>query len=99
MLGWVLQHGQDDNPSGQFATNVRELVDDLIDFLDGIDSDPDLEPNLGSVGDQHFDQTTWAGGTSRDLEVDDGNSGVADLDGLLEQVGCGGWQGDRTGMG
>ena len=26
-------------------------------------------------------------------------AGIGDLDGLLEQTGCGGWQGDRTGMG
>jgi hypothetical protein len=59
----------------------------------------DREPSLGSVGDVHFNQERWSKGDSRDIEIDDGDSGVADLDGLLEQVGCGGWQGDRTGMG
>ena len=57
------------------------------------------EPSLGSVGDVHFDQRRWAAGDRRDLEQDDGESGIGDLDGMLEQVGCGGWQGDRTGMG
>lgn len=60
------------------------------------DSDP-AEPALGSL-DGQSDQTQWAAGGRRDLEQDLAVSGIADLDGLLEQVGCGGWQGDRTGM-
>jgi hypothetical protein len=88
----------------------RELEDSVDDGpcdddeLDGPEngadeeSDP-AEPSLGSVGDMHFDQTRWAAGDRRDLEQDPADSGIADLDGLLEQVGCGGWQGDQTGMG
>lgn len=60
------------------------------------DSDP-AEPALGSL-DGQSDQTQWAAGDRRDLEQDPADSGIVDLDGLLEQVGCGGWQGDRTGM-
>jgi hypothetical protein len=60
------------------------------------DSDP-AEPALGSL-DEQADQTGWAAGGRRDLELDPAESGIVDLDGLLEQVGCGGYQGDRTGM-
>jgi hypothetical protein len=89
------------------STELEEQVDDQPcddNELDGPEngedeeSDP-AEPSLGSVGDLHFDQTRWADGCRRDLEQDGADSGIADPDGLLEQVGCGGWQGDRTGMG
>jgi hypothetical protein len=30
----------------------------------------------------HFDQERWAHGSSRDLEQDDGETGIADQDGL-----------------
>src|SRR4051812_11134423 len=40
----------------------------------------DSEPNLGSL-DHHDNQERWASGTRRDLEVDGGESGIADLDG------------------
>jgi len=33
------------------------------------DADP-AEPSFGSVGDMHFDQTKWADGGRRDLELD-----------------------------
>ncbi|MET4230194.1 hypothetical protein ABIA85_003461 [Bradyrhizobium sp. LA6.10] len=29
--------------------HARELIKDLIDFLDQLDADPDLEPSFGSV--------------------------------------------------
>jgi hypothetical protein len=41
------------------------------------------------------DQAAWAVGDRRDLEVDGAESGIGSPDGMLEQVGCGGWQGDR----
>jgi hypothetical protein len=81
----------------------RELEDQVDDSpcddneLDGPengedeDSDP-AEPSLGSVGDVHFDQTRWAAGNRRDLEVDDAESGIADQDGLDEQVPFRDWQ-------
>jgi hypothetical protein len=67
---------------------------------DGADDERggDDEPSMGSL-DGRGEQIGWAAGDRRDLEVDGAESGVADLDGMLEQVGCGGWQGDRTGMG
>jgi hypothetical protein len=46
-LGWVLEHEQDNNPDSFYVTNCRELVDMMLEFLDGIEEDPDLEPTLG----------------------------------------------------
>jgi hypothetical protein len=46
----------------------------------------------------HLDQTRWAAGGRRDLELDDGDSGIGDHDGLLEQVGQPDWQGARGGI-
>jgi hypothetical protein len=51
------------------------------------------EPSLGSVGDVHLDQERWAAGGRRDLEQDDGESGIGDQDGLDEQVPFRDWQG------
>jgi hypothetical protein len=53
--------------------------------------DSDLEPSLGSLDSNHS-QERWAGGDRRDLEQDPTESGIADLDGLLEQVGTQDWQ-------
>jgi hypothetical protein len=64
-----------------------ELEDD-----DPAEDDGLREPSLGSVGDVHFDQRRWAAGDRRDLEQDPTESGIADLDGLLEQVGSQDWQ-------
>ena len=66
--------------------------------VDAEQDDADAEPALGSL-DQHDDQGHWADGGRRDLELDGAESGIADHDGLLEQVGVGGWQGDQTGQG
>jgi hypothetical protein len=46
-LEWVCTNNQDDDPDGTYADHCRELVADLLEFLDGIDLDPDLEPSLG----------------------------------------------------
>jgi hypothetical protein len=51
----------------------------------------DDEPSLGSR-DHHHSQELWATGDRRDLEHDDGESGIGDRDGLLEQVGSQDWQ-------
>jgi hypothetical protein len=58
------------------------------------DSDP-AEPSLGSL-DHHLNQEQWAAGSRRDLEQDDGETGIADQDGLDEQVPCRDWQGVGT---
>ena len=44
------------------------------------------EPSLGSVAPASTDQTRWASGSQSDLEQDDGETGIADQDGLDEQV-------------
>jgi hypothetical protein len=49
------------------------------------------EPALGSL-EQHDNQEQWAAGGRRDLELDQSDSGIADLDRLLEQVGSQDWQ-------
>jgi hypothetical protein len=62
------------------ATELEEQIDDEPcddNELDGPENGEDEEsappePSLGSVGEQHIVQTGWAGGTSRDLKMDDG---------------------------
>jgi hypothetical protein len=49
-------------------------------------------PTGTSIGEQHIDQTRWAGGDRRDLELDAAESGIGDYEGLLEQVGSQDWQ-------
>jgi hypothetical protein len=57
----------------------------------------DDEPALGSLDhDHHPNQEQWAAGDRRDLEEDGAESGIGDIDGLLEQVGTQDWQ--RGGM-
>src|SRR5450756_2864700 len=46
-LEWVLEHEQDSDPSSVYVKNCCELVDQMLEFLDGLDADPDLEPTLG----------------------------------------------------
>jgi hypothetical protein len=46
-LGWILEHDQDNDPASEYVKNCRELVDLMVEFLDGIEEDPDLEPTLG----------------------------------------------------
>lgn len=48
-LGTVVGVGQDKDPASEYVRNVRELVDRLLELLDGLDPDPDLEPTLGFV--------------------------------------------------
>lgn len=69
----------------------REPDDEGDSDCDREDSFEDDEPDLGSL-DGHNSQECWAAGGSDDLEHDDAASGVADLDGLLEQVGTQDWQ-------
>ena len=106
--------------NGGMARHARELIKDLIDFLDQLEADHDLEPTAGgscddecepsgdaepSLGslDRALDQVRWAIGACDDLEdehdgrepeerEDDGaESGIADWEGLLEQVGMRDW--------
>lgn len=88
---------------GRLRKEARDEIDRLIQFLDDTDNhmemepddegdDADAEPSLGSLGDHHPNQERWAAGGSRDLEVDDGETGIADQDGLDEQVPFRDWQ-------
>jgi hypothetical protein len=95
-LGWTVKGARSyGNDQGADDLEVEPEHDE-----DGADDEPggDDEPSMGSL-DGRGEQIGWAAGDRRELEVDGAESGVADLDGMLEQVGCGGWQGDRTGMG
>lgn len=60
---------------------------------DGREPDVDGEPSLGSIDPSMGggDQTQWAAGCRRDLELDHAESGIGDRDGLLEQVGQQDW--------
>ncbi|MCK1594688.1 hypothetical protein [Bradyrhizobium sp. 164] len=42
-----MDHNQDGDASSEYAENCRVLVQMLIEYLDGIDPDPDLEPTVG----------------------------------------------------
>src|SRR6266851_3314854 len=61
-LGWILEHEQDDDPTSEYVKNCRELVEMMLEFLDGLedtdtdtqcDDDPcddvELEPSLCGV--------------------------------------------------
>ncbi|MET4721689.1 hypothetical protein ABIF63_005795 [Bradyrhizobium japonicum] len=65
---------------------------------DGREPDVDDEPSLGSCDPSMGggDQTWWATGSRRDLELDHAESGIGDLDGLLEQAGTRDWQQGAT---
>jgi hypothetical protein len=54
--------------------------------VDGEHDRADDEPSLGSL-DHNHSQSRWAAGGRRDMEEDLAESGIADLDGLLEQIG------------
>jgi len=67
----------DDNPHDEETGDNGE---------DNEDADP-AEPSLGSVSNfAHSNQERWSDGSRRDLEQDDSESGIADQDGLDEQV-------------
>jgi hypothetical protein len=59
---------------------------------DPAEHDGTLEPSLGSIGEQHIDQTRWAVGSRSDLELDPAESGIGDAEGMHEQVGTQDWQ-------
>ncbi|MBR0939407.1 hypothetical protein [Bradyrhizobium jicamae] len=68
----------------QYLTEATVVPDAELDTAD-------LEPSLGSL-EQNDSQERWAAGGRRDLEQDPSESGVGDLDGLLEQAGSQDWQ-------
>lgn len=71
--------------------SVDQEEDDPAEDDDPAENDLDDEPSLGSL-DHHHSQERWAAGGRRDLEQDHAGSGIADRDGLLEQVGSQDWQ-------
>jgi hypothetical protein len=75
---------------------------DILDILDELDGDPDLEMNVGNddprlddaEDDAADDEPSLAGFDTQgvnshfvDRELDESESGIADLDGLAEQFG------------
>lgn len=78
-----LEDSNDDNPHDEETDDNREDNED-----DGLS-----EPSLGSSGDLHLNQERWSDGSRRDLEQDDSETGIADQDGLDEQVPSRDWQG------
>jgi hypothetical protein len=77
-----LEDSIDDNPHDEETDDNGEDNED-----DGLS-----EPSLGSSADVHLDQERWAAGDRRDLEQDDGETGIADQDGLDEQAPFRDWQ-------
>jgi hypothetical protein len=87
------EDGGDTEPSlGSFDRMVdqskgwRQQSGEPCYSADAEQDDAESEPSIGSVGDVHFNQERWADGNRGDLEQDDGESGIADQDGLDEQV-------------
>ncbi|NLS69619.1 hypothetical protein E3H11_11970 [Bradyrhizobium brasilense] len=81
-LGWP--EGRSGAGAGTGADDDREL--DNSDDEDGRDA----EPSLGSL-DHNHSQQVWAAGGRRDLEQDPAESGIGDLDGMVEQTSAD-WQ-------
>jgi hypothetical protein len=77
-----LEDSIDDNPHDEETDDNGEDNED-----DGL-----AEPSLGSMGEHHLNQEVWAKGDHRDLELDGGESGIGDQDGLDEQVPFRDWQ-------
>lgn len=75
----------------------RQTMGELCFSVDAEQDDADAEPCLGSL-DGRTDQAAWAAGGRADLEIDDGESGIGDHDGIMEQIGQPDWQGPRGGM-
>ena len=71
----------------------RQTAGELCFSIDAEQDDAESEPSLGSLGDHHVNQERWADGDGRDLEQDDSETGIADQDGLDEQVPFRDWQG------
>ena len=85
-----------------FQQKMRQMVDDLLVLLDGMEDDPDLEPTAGgtlddecepeetepSLGslDRRLDQTRWGGSYTDDLEQDDSDAENDDPDEAKQQA-------------
>jgi hypothetical protein len=71
---------------------------DAEDEHDGAEPDEDGEPSLGAFEGHDNQRVAWLVGSVNDYELDPAESGIADYDGLLEQIGAPDWQGPRGGM-
>ncbi len=67
---------------------IERAIDLLIGLLDAVDGNADAEPSLGCPNDYDGSagQVRWAFGLADDREGDGAETGIADLDGLLEQI-------------
>jgi hypothetical protein len=83
-LGWTTSASQSGHCGGTDDLEAEPEHDE--------DADP-AEPSHGSVSNfAHSNQERWSDGSRRDLEQDDAESGIADQDGLDEQVPFRDWQ-------
>ncbi|ABA04750.1 hypothetical protein Nwi_1489 [Nitrobacter winogradskyi Nb-255] len=87
-----------DASDGYTMHELEAAVDDIPcddNELDGA-GDVDGEPSLGSANPHEVsagvDQRLWAVGAADDREQDAAESGIADFEGLLEQIGQRDWQ-------
>lgn len=93
-----------DTSDGYTMDEREEAVDDIPCDYDELEEGGDEhEPSLAACerhpsayGPESFrssigDQTNWTEGNSDDREQDDTESGIADFEGLLEQIGSGDW--------
>src|ERR1700730_12950446 len=78
-----LEDSIDDNPHDEETDDNGE---------DNEDADP-AAPSLGNISEANHSQERWAAASRCDLEQDDAESGIADQDGLDEQVPFRDWQG------
>jgi hypothetical protein len=90
----------EDEPSLGFLdhiTNQTRICEgdggpDAEDEHDGAEPDEDGEPSLGAFESHDNQKVAWHVTSANDYEMDPAESGIADLDGLLDQVGSQDWQ-------
>lgn len=89
-----LEDGIDDGPvdDTELEPSLTGVTADCVGWGDCTDLEDDVEkePSLGSI--EKVDQSRWAQSSRSDSELDHAESGIADLDGLLEQMGSQDWQ-------
>ena len=67
-LGWILEHEQDDDPDSVYVRNCRALVDLMLEFLDGLEADPDLEETAFRASAHEDQRIANVAGTVRDRQ-------------------------------
>jgi hypothetical protein len=76
---------------GRLRQDAQDEIERLLAFLDSTEPDPDQEPSLGALDGRDNQLFSWMGDTT-DREADPADSGIADHDALLEQIGTQDWQ-------